>query len=220
MTLVVLRPEPGLSETLARAAAAGLPAVGMPLFTVRASAWTMPDKRPDALLLTSANAARLGGVGLAELRPVPVYTVGPATAAAARAAGFERVIAGDDGVDAIVARAAADGRGALLHLCGREHRAPTAAPLPIARQVVYAADPVAMLPPLPPRPVALLHSPRAAALFAQLAPDRAHVAIAAISEAARVAAGPGWRADAVAARPLDAALLAAAAKLCDGFSPE
>ena len=60
--VVVLRPEPGASATLARAKAAGIDAVAIPLFEVVPVAWDAPDPSSvDALLLTSANAARHGG---------------------------------------------------------------------------------------------------------------------------------------------------------------
>lgn len=212
--LVVLRPEPGASATLAAAREIGLEAIAAPLFVVRAVAWTPPAERPDAVLMTSAHAARLGGRGLAALTALPLYAVGAATAVAARAAGFARVVAGDGDVDAIVARARAEGVGTLLHIAGREHRVPEAAS-GIARRIVYAADAVAALPALPADPVVLLHSPRAAARFSALTLDRSGIAIVAISAAALSAAGTGWAAAVVAERPSDPALLAAAAKLCD-----
>lgn len=212
--IVVLRPEPGARATVAAARAIGLTAVAAPLSTVCAMPWRLPDELPDAVLMTSANAARCGGAGLAALVALPLYAVGAATAAAARAAGFSRIVAGAGDVDAIVARAGGDGVGTLLHLAGREHRAPAAA-ITIRRRIVYAADAVAVLPDLPADPVVLLHSPRAAASFAALVTDRSTVAVAAISAATLAAAGAGWRAIAIADRPTDPALLAAAAKLCD-----
>ncbi len=216
--LLVLRPEPGASATARAARAMGLEAIVAPLFTVRALDWHLPDHRPEAVLMTSANAARLAGPALASLLSLPLYAVGEATAAAARAAGFTRIATGKDGVDAIVARAAADGVGHMLHLAGREHRTPAAGPLTIEQRLVYAADPVDRLPEQVARAlpdvVALLHSPRAAILLAMLVEPNT-MRIAAISDATRNAAGEGWRAVAVAARPTDASLLAAAAKLCN-----
>ena len=218
LSLLVLRPEPGASATVAAARALGLKAIAAPLFAVHAVDWKLPDHTPDAVLMTSANAARLAGPALDRLITLPLYAVGEATAAAARAADFTRILVGEDGIDAIIARAAADGIGHLLHLAGREHRVPAAHQPALERRIVYAADPVATLPAaaadLLPDAVALLHSPRAAALFATLV-DRSTVQIAAISPAARAAAGDGWREVAVAARPTDASLLAAAAKLCN-----
>lgn len=225
--LLVLRPEPGATATRAAAAAIGLEAVAAPLFVTRPLPWSLPDPPPAAVLMTSANAARHGGIGLAGglagLATLPLYAVGPASAAAAKAAGFVDITAGEAGVDAILARAAADGVPSLLHLAGREHLPPRDPPLPIVRRLVYAADAVDRLPDearaVLPGAIVLLHSPRAAAAFARLLDAagiaRAVVEIAAISEAARAAAGAGWRAAIIAAAPGDAALLAAAAKLCD-----
>lgn len=210
--VLVLRPEPGAGATAAAARAIGLAAVAAPLFTVRAIAWQLPEEPFDAVLLTSASAARLGGPGLAALTHLPAYAVGTATAAAARAAGFTEVIAGESDVEAVVARA---GGRRLLHLAGREHRPGGAA----ATRIVYAADAADALPAAAraalPEAVALLHSARAAALFAALAGPREGLSVAAISPAAAEAAGRGWGRIAVADRPADAALLAAAAKLCD-----
>ncbi len=216
--LLVLRPEPGASATARSARAMGLDAIVAPLFTFRPLDWHLPERTPEAVLLTSANAARVGGPALALLLSLPLYAVGEATAAAARAVGFTRIVTGEGGVEEIVARAADDGIGHLLHLAGREHRIPADMPLTIERRLVYAADPVDTLPEPAaralPDAVALLHSPRAAALFATLVEPGA-VRIATISPATRDAAGAGWRAAAVAAQPSDASLLAAAAKLCN-----
>lgn len=222
-TLLILRPEPGASATLAAARAGGVDAALAPLFVLRPVAWRPPLTMPAALLMTSAAAAHHGGVGLEAYRHLPLYAVGEITARAARIAGFENVTAGDEGIEAILARAAADGVTGLLHLAGREHHLPVAAPLPIERRIVYAADAVDRLPEAAravlPRAVPLFHSARAAATFARLVDEaglaREMIGIAAISAAACLAAGAGWRTAAVAAAPTDAALLAAAAKLCD-----
>lgn len=216
--VLVLRPEPGATATVSAARALGLEAIAAPLFEVRALDWTPPATPPEAVLMTSAQAARLGGAGLAMLRDRPLYAVGEATAAAARQAGFTHPIVGDAGVDAIVARAARDGVRSLLHLTAREHRTPADMGITIERRLVYAADAAPTLPEAAraalPHAVALLHSPRAAALFAGLV-DPMAIRIAAISPATRDAAGEGWRAAVVAEHPTDASLLAAAAKLCN-----
>jgi hypothetical protein len=64
--------------------------------------------------------------------------------------------------------------------------------------------------------VVLLHSPRAAGLFAdRIGELRAQTRIAAISDAAAAAAGGGWAGIGVALEPRDDALLAAAEELAD-----
>ncbi|SNS81553.1 uroporphyrinogen-III synthase [Sphingomonas laterariae] len=219
--LLILRPEPAASETAARAAAFGLASCVAPLFTVAAIPWSADDPAAyDVLMLTSVNALRHGGAQLAAYHGLPVFAVGEATATAARAAGFTRITAGDRDIHVLLAMIAAAGHAHVLHLAGREHREVDHPALRIVRKIVYAADPVDGLPgaareALAGGAVAMLHSPRAAARFAALAPDRGRTRIAAISPAAARAAGEGWAQVAVAERPDDAALLAAAAGLCD-----
>ena len=220
--LLVLRPEPGAAATIRRATAAGYAATAAPIFTVAPVAWDAPDPGAhDALMLTSANAVLHAGPALALYRGLPVYAVGEATGAAATAAGFVDVRAGTKDAAALVELMARDGRTRPLHLAGREHRAIEDAAFPIARRIVYAADPVDALPAaartaIERDAVALIHSARAGAVFASLLEaagiEPGRVAIAAISEAA--AAGR-WRAVAVADAPHDSALLAAAARLCE-----
>lgn len=209
LALAVLRPEPGAAATVARIEAEGRRAVRLPLFAVRAVPWGTPKSADyDALLATSANAFRHGGPDLAQLRALPVHAVGAATAAAARAAGFTVARTGERDMAALLPALAGM---RVLRLAGREHR-----PAPdLDTRIVYAAD--ALSPDLSPLAdaVALLHSPRAAARLATLARDRARIAIAAISPAARAAAGSGWRAAAIAPAPTDDALVSAAIALAD-----
>jgi len=210
--VLILRPQPGADETAARARAIGLEPIVAPLFAIRALAWPPPDPAGfDAILLTSANAARLGGDGMTPFKTLPCYAVGERTAEAARAAGFADVRAGPSDGAALVATARKEGAEALLHLGGRDHVA-----LDGAHHIaVYAADPAGALPPDAERAVVLLHSARAAERFAALAGDRRGAfRIAAISAEAAAAAGTGWRTVAIAEAPRDQALLELAAKLC------
>lgn len=196
-----------------------------PLFAVRPLAWQAPDPAGfDALMLTSANAPRHAGAELAGLTALPCYCVGEATAEAARAAGFhDRRIGPSDG-DTLLEIAAADGVRRLLHLSGRDHVGLEHPDIRITRIPVYAADPrdhlpVAAVRALEAGALALLHSPRAARIFAGLVDaaglGRARIRIAAISRAAEMAAGAGWASSAAAAVPRDEALLELAAKLCN-----
>ena len=218
--LLILRPQPGADETAQRARALGLEPVVAPLFTIRPLPWEAPDaSEVDAVMLTSANAARHGGAGLAPLLGLTCYAVGEATADAARGAGFTNVRVGpEDGVALLMAMEA-DGIAAALHLCGADHVSFEPAEIRIRRIPVYKAVAVAELPAaavaaLDGDPVALLHSPRAARHFASLAGDRSQIRIVAISARTARAAGEGWRALVVAPRPRDDALLELAAKLC------
>ena len=115
--LAVLRPEPGNAATAARIEALGLRAIRLPLFAVRALDWIRPDPAThDALVLTSANAIRFGGAGLAVIRHLPVLAVGPKTAEIARAAGFDVMAVGDGDAAALIALAEARGIDRALHL--------------------------------------------------------------------------------------------------------
>jgi uroporphyrinogen-III synthase len=220
-TVVIVRPEPGAAATAARAAALGLTAIVAPLFEVRPVAWDAPPPgRHDAILLTSAHAARLGGFALARLTGLPAYAVGAATARAAREAGFAAVRTGGGDGAALIALAAAEGATRPLHLCGRD-RIPLRHPaIEVEDRVVYAADLVERPLEIPSGAVVLLHSPRAAAALAARVPDRGRVRIAAISAAAAAAAGAGWAAAAVAAAPCDEALLEVARALCQSGGPD
>jgi len=206
--IVVLRPEPGNAATATRVEQAGLVALRLPLFCVAAVAWTVPDTTQfDALLLTSANAVRHGGEGLARLRELPVVAVGEATARAARAAGFTVLLTGSG--DAASVTAATTGR--LLHLAGREHHAVAGA----TTIVVYATEPMPIDGSLFAGNVALVHSARAAARLAAIVEGEAResIVIAALSPAVAAAAGDGWRAVEASDMPRDEALVALAVRL-------
>lgn len=218
--ILILRPQPGADETAARATSLGMRAIVAPLFVIRPLRWTMPDGPFDAVMLTSANGARHAGDGLTPCHGLPCYAVGGATAQAAEAAGFADIRVGPADGAALLAQMVRDGIGAALHPCGADHVALADPRIRVADLPVYAAEPVDVLPPeasaaLDGGALALLHSPRAAALFGALAgPRRTGTRIATISEAAARAAGGGWAAVSVAPRPRDEALLELAAKLC------
>lgn len=212
--VLVLRPQPGADATAARAAALGLEAFVAPLFEIVARGWSLPDSPCDALLVTSANAAR--AIDARVDRTLPVYAVGAATATALFARGFGNIVEGETDMAAIVARARADGMTSLLHLAGEDRTAFGQAELRIETRIVYASVPcepaAAMGEALGRDAVALLHSARAARRFAAIG---AGARIAAISPAVLAAAGPGWSHAVSADRPTDDALLAAAARLCN-----
>jgi uroporphyrinogen-III synthase len=208
---VILRPQPGGDATVARARAAGIDALAIPLFEVVPVEWIAPTAADyDALLLTSANAVRHGGQQLAALRELAAYCVGEATAAAAQAAGL--TVAGIGAGDAAALIEGMPQGLRLLHLAGRNHRA-----LPgVDTIIVYdsaAIDPPPALDALI-GGVAMVHSPRAGARLAELVEQRSDIAIAAISPAAAAACGGGWREVQAIAEPVDSALLALAAALC------
>lgn len=218
MSLLLLRPEPGLSASAERAQAMGLDVITCPLFRIEPVEWAAPDPSVfDGLLLTSANAVRFGGPELQRFRSLPVHAVGTATAEAALEAGFR--------VETIGATSVADLLGQLpggldlLHLAGEDRRElpPTH---PVTQITVYRAAAVEK-PNLPPLEdlVAAVHSPRAGARLAALAGDRSKTVIAAISNAAAEACGSGWERIEAAEEPNDSSLLALAARLCHTSPP-
>ena len=218
--VLVLRPQPGADATAARARALGLDPVVAPLFSIAARGWQAPDPAGfDAVMLTSANALRFAGPDLDRFTHLPAFAVGEATAEIAYAAGFADIRRGPKDAVALVMLMDAAGIRSAFHPCGEDRVALRRASVDILSVPVYAAEAVAALPAtaaeaLAGGALALLHSPRAAALFAGLTTDHEGIRIAAISAAAAEAAGAGWRSVAVAERPRDQALLELAAKLC------
>jgi uroporphyrinogen-III synthase len=213
--LLVLRPEPGASATLAKAREMNLEAEAIPLFTVEPIVWDAPEPGSfDGLLLTSANAVRHAGEKLNDYRGLQAYAVGEATAEAARDAGFGIASVGKAGVDRLLGSIEAELK--LLHLCGDDRRDAEGAKQTITAIPVYRATAVAE-PHLdaPAGTVVMIHSPRAGRRFAELVMDREGIAIVAISDAAAEAAGEGWERIETADQPTDDALLALAARLCN-----
>jgi uroporphyrinogen-III synthase len=218
--LIVLRPEPGASETVARAEQLGLAALAIPLFEVEPVAWTAPDAGSfDGLLLTSANVVRHGGGGLESLRGLAVYAVGDATAAAAREAGFDIAATGNSGVERLLG--SIDSGLRLLHVCGEDRVDVSDARQMIEQVVAYRARPTGApnLADLKGN-VVLIHSPRAARRLTALVTERASIHVAAISAAAADAVGEGWAAVKATEEPTDEALLALAERLCDNGAGE
>jgi uroporphyrinogen-III synthase len=214
--LLILRPERGAAATAKRATAMGLSPIIRSLFAVEARAWDAPDPVLfDALLLTSANAVRYGGGAVGLYRDLPVFAVGAATALAARGARLGHVTVGSgNAADALRALAEA-GYSRPLHLAGEDITPYPQLPFAVTGRVVYASVPVDVSLPTG-RYVALLHSVRAAARFAELCPSPGLVDVVAISTTLAACAGDVWRSVSVAATPDDNAMLELAATLCDG----
>ena len=220
--LFILRPEPGASASADQARAMGLEPVVTPLFEIHPVKWMAPDPAGfDGLLLTSANTVRHGGESLDKVKDLPVYAVGQATADAARAAGLTVAAVGAGDVDSLLADLPRDLR--LLHPCGFHRRPPVKPKQKITTACAYRARPAA--PPAAFRALAgnaaAVHSAEAARRLAELVlpVERRTVRLAAISETAALAAGPGWQAVGIADAPTDEAVLALAARLCDKLQP-
>ncbi len=151
MRVLVTRPEPEATRTAALLAGRGHQARTAPLATVELLNVDLPAPASvDVVLLTSANAVP----ALHRFRHLPVYTVGDATATAARAAGARSVISADGDwvrLAAVLAGPSGPPPGSrLLHLSGTVTGgdlagATGAAGFDYRRCPVYTVHPVAWL---------------------------------------------------------------------------
>lgn len=218
--IIILRPQPGADATAERARMLGLEPVVLPLFSVEPLAWSPPEPaRFNALMLTSANAARHAGPELSRYASLPLYVVGEATARACRECGLEPVAVGTSNAAALIAAIAQAGHTEVLHLCGEDVIETDNHGLAITRMPVYRAvesGDADALAALQSRDILLIHSPRAGKCLASLVPpeQRDRLSLIAISPAAMADAGAGWGAARCAAQPTDAAMLALAQELC------
>ena len=223
--LLILRPEPGASMTAKRAFDEGWRPVVSPIFRIEPIAWAQPPAADyDALMVTSANAVRQAGKAIRAYAEIPAYAVGDATARALKAAGFSDIRTGRGDAAIMIEAAAENGVKSALHLAGEDYRDVGHEAIAIDRRIVYRSasldgfgdKAVAAL--RESGSVVLLHSGRAAEHFIHLLEatriPRGRIRIAALAPAILTAAGPGWRRSIAAAKPDDAALLAAAARLC------
>lgn len=219
--LVLLRPEPGWSESAVRARDLGMVVVGAPLFAIEPVAWSCPDPASfDGLLVGSANVFRHGGSALAGLRSLPVHAVGAATGAAALDGGFTVASLGSGGLQAVLDCLAPQ---RLLRLAGEAH-VPLTLPegATMETRILYRSRPVPLAAEaataLAQGAFAALHSAEAARHFAsecdRLGLPRETIDLAALGPRIAAAAGRGWRSIHIAEAPDDAALLAKAQQMC------
>ena len=219
-TVLVTRPPPGARQTAERLAALGWTPVAAPCLAITPCPARLPaPARLAAILVTSGQAV---AALPASHHRVPLFSVGAATAAAARAAGFVDVRSADGDAAALAAlvmgRLAPAG-GTLLLASGAGQGMALAARLRgagfvVVRRVVYAARPAAAL---PERALAALtdgqvraamfFSAQTARVFERLLPAGLRPllagadALAIGAEAASVLARLPWRAVRVAVRP-------------------
>lgn len=210
----VTRARPGADRTAERLTAMGWTPVIQPLLAIRSLPQPEPDLTPfTALVFTSRNGVA-AFAALTPRRDRPVFTVGDATAEAARAAGFAVVLSADGAIGdlaalllahmgpddrvlaAVAARPVAD-LGALL--AGR-----------IAVESLAVYDAVDTGAPAPDAVDAvLIHSPRAGEALAALRPaDAADWTVIAISAQAAAPLAPLGIADLrIAPHPSDGPML-------------
>jgi uroporphyrinogen-III synthase len=231
-TVIVTRPREEGAPFAERLAARGMTAILSPVLEIRLIDIAGELGGADALAFTSQNGLKsyLASHGRTHL---PVFAVGAATAAAARAAGFAEVSSAEgDGAalaDLIARRLTPD--AAILHVAGRDEAFNLAGALkargfPARRAVGYAAEAAgslsaeaitALAAPTGALWVALF-SARSARVFLDLAgragvgEKRRGVGAACLSRTIAEAAGPGWRETRIAARPSAAALIEAIEK--------
>lgn len=232
MRVAVTRPEGAAGAFAAALAARGHEAISTPLLEIRAlEAAVLPEPAEFQAILATSAAAFLVCAGTALRGAPPVFAVGGATAAAARARGAAdvRTASGDaDSLEAAVCKACRPRDGPLLYLCGRVRRADLAGRLraagfSVTQLETYDAVPAPELPPgLRTRLEAgeidavSFFSPRTAQSFVRLIGEagleRACESLIAACLSAAVAAeleALTWRRMAVADSPDQEALLAA-----------
>lgn len=219
--LIIARPEPGNSETARAARALGLNIVACPLFEMQPLDWNADNSEAyDALFITSFNALRAAGQELARYKHLPLYAVGSASGAAARAIGFSTVIEGSADGAALADLSAANGHHRLLHLVGNPHKPIVHPSLRFDVRCVYDMSdlpvPQVLVDALDGPCVVLAHSPRIAKRLAALTPDRRQCHMVAISEQTASAAGQDWASCLWPDQPDSAAMLQLAAPLCRG----
>jgi len=120
--VLVTRPEPGASQTAERLRAAGFSPILLPLSQTHAlPTGPLPDAF-EAIAVTSANAIRHASTELLErLADCRCYAVGRKTSAAAREAGFSRIVVGPGAADGLADLIAMADKPVtpILYLCGR-----------------------------------------------------------------------------------------------------
>lgn len=221
--VIVIRPEPGCSASVAGARELGLEAHGFPLFSVSPVAWDAPtDPAFDVLLAGSANAFRHGGGNLARFSTLPVHAVGESTARAARGAGFAVAATGSGGLQGQLDRLPSGTR--VLRLAGAERiELKPPAGVAMTERTVYVSTPSPMpgdLVRMLSRPALILvHSAEAARHLASECEGHGivtalHRLVAIGPRVADAMPGTDWAEVATAASPSETAMLAKAAELC------
>lgn len=220
MRVAVTRALPEAERTAERLRALGATPVLAPLLTIEPRPFDASIEGAQALIFTSTNGVRAFAEASAA-RGCPVLTVGDATAAAAREAGFADVRSADGAVSdlaALAKRALDPAKGRIVHIGGAHLAGDLAGELgahgfAVERRIAYEAVAARALPDsfATPLDAVLFHSARAAETFAALgAPQAQGLLAACISDAvARAARKAAWKRVIVAPAPREDALLAA-----------
>jgi uroporphyrinogen-III synthase len=219
--VAVTRAMPEAEVTAARVRGMGAEALLTPLLTIVPCGYDTSTQGAQALLFTSSNGVR-AFPDVRGARDRIVLTVGDATAAAARAAGFADVRSADGDVHSLAALVKAQldpAKGKLIHIAG-DHVAGDlggelrSAGFEIERRLAFASVAASAMPEAfnGPLDIVLFHSARAAETFVALGARGSGELIAAcfsqaVAETARKTA---WKQVIVAPAPREDAFLAAA----------
>lgn len=216
-TILLTRPQRQSVESAGKLWAQGWKSRIGPLFIIEPLPAVIDDTKYQAILLTSANAAP----ALKDLKNLPVFTVGDATAEMARqyARGPVESASGDaEALAALIKEKLDPAKGPLLYLAGKDRANDFNA---IGFQVdiveVYAARPVEALSAETLAALrdgsifaTLLYSPAAArqfrAMMERAGADLDALTIICMSSKVAEAAGPGWSAVEIAETPDEQAL--------------
>ncbi|MCR9129032.1 MAG: uroporphyrinogen-III synthase [Alphaproteobacteria bacterium] len=176
--VLVTRAEPGAARTLARLEALGHRTVNAATARIVFRDAALDLETGEALALTSPNGA-VAAARLTGDRALPVFTVGSATAEAARAQGFTDIVSADGDGAALAALIVGRAGGPVVHVHGRDQSFDLVSALETsgfaARGVTaYAAEPVEALSEdaltaLHAGGVVLVHSSKGAERFVALA---------------------------------------------------
>jgi uroporphyrinogen-III synthase len=152
MRVLLTRPLEDGTETARQLTMRGHEALLSPLLSLRYLDGAELDlEGVQAILATSANGVRAFG-RRTSARDLPIFAVGPQTAAEARKLGFAEVKSADGDADALSKAArewALPGQGALLHVAGEGNDGKLAAALSdfsVRREILYAVTPVEQMP--------------------------------------------------------------------------
>ncbi|WP_428407442.1 uroporphyrinogen-III synthase [Hyphococcus sp.] len=121
-SVLVTRAEPDASDFAAACRAAGLIPILSPVMRIEIEKTSVDLAGVGAIAFTSANGVRAFAANSAE-RALPVFAVGPVTAAAAEAAGFKDIHAAGGDVAALASHIASEsalGGKAILHVAGAD----------------------------------------------------------------------------------------------------
>jgi uroporphyrinogen-III synthase len=190
MRLLLTRPDTGADDDPLAAAllAAGHEVLRAPLLAVVPTGAVPEFGDAQAIIVTSRNGLRnIGGAPFSDAaRALPLFAVGPATAALGRALGFSHVIEGTGGAQALAALISAEASptaGPLIQLSGAEAAFDLEGSLKgrgfdVRRTIVYRTEPATRLPPEVGEALqaghvdgVMLMSPRTAIVYANLMRD-------------------------------------------------